>query len=81
MQDRKVNRSWEDKDYITEPWIESQIEKHGTYCKYCQTNMTLYVTEEGHVESNITVDRLDNKFAHVSSNCQLCCHTCNITKK
>ncbi len=81
MQDRKVNRSWEDKDYITCDWIDAQFEKHGTYCKFCQTNMTLYVTEDGKVESNITVDRINNALAHVQSNCQLACHTCNITKK
>ena len=43
--------------------------------------MELYVTQDGKVESNITVDRIDNNFAHVQSNCQLACCKCNVTKK
>ena len=81
IQDRKANRKWEEKDFITESWINKQIELHGTYCKFCKTNMELYVTEENRVESNVTVDRVDNKLAHVQSNCQLCCLKCNVTKK
>ena len=76
-----MNRTWEDKKYITCEWIDFQFDKYGTYCKYCQTNMTLYVNEDGKVESNITVDRKDNTLSHIAINCQLCCHTCNITKK
>lgn len=81
VQDRKVNRVWEDKDYITESWINSQIDKHGTYCKFCNKNFQLYVNENGTVESDITVDRVNNALPHIISNCQLACLKCNITKK
>ena len=40
----------------------------------------LYLDENSNVVSNITVDRINNTLAHVKSNCQLCCHHCNITK-
>ena len=81
QQDRKANRTWDEKDYITEPWINEQVDKFGTYCPFCRTNMELYVDEAGQVHSNVTVDRKDNKLAHVQNNCQLCCLKCNITKK
>ena len=68
-------------EYVNEAWIFSQIEKHGTYCKYCKVNMMLYVAEDSIVQSNITVDRINNKLAHIKSNCQLCCLHCNISKK
>ena len=81
QQDHKVNRTWDEKEYVDEAWIFSQIEKHGTYCKFCKVNMMLYVGENSIVQSNITVDRINNKLAHIKTNCQLCCHQCNITKK
>jgi len=81
VQDTKAKREINNEDYINQDWIFNQIEKYGTYCKFCNTNMTLYIDEENNVISNITVDRKDNKLAHIKSNCQLCCHHCNVSKK
>jgi hypothetical protein len=81
MQDRKANREIINEDYINENWLFNQIEQYGTYCKFCNKNMTLYIDQENNIISNITVDRIDNKLSHVKSNCQLCCHHCNISKK
>ena len=34
----------------------------------------------GSVNSNLTVDRIDSSIAHFISNCQLLCHSCNSAK-
>ena len=81
LQDAKAKREFENKDYINEDWIFNQIEKYGTYCKFCNINMSLYIDDENNVKSNITVDRIDNKLSHVKTNCQLCCLHCNVSKK
>ena len=33
------------------------------------------------VKSNLTIDRIDNKIAHIKSNCKICCFMCNVSKK
>lgn len=79
-QDTKANRKWETKDYIDADWINTEIKVYGTTCKFCNKNMTIYVNENGNVESNLTVDRADNSKAHIKSNCSICCLNCNISK-
>ena len=78
-QDRKANRGYELEEFITAEWINEEIEKT-MYCTFCKKHFELYLDEHNNVKSNITVDRIDNKKAHIITNSQLCCHHCNITK-
>jgi hypothetical protein len=79
-QDKKVNREYNNDDYINEQWITEKVNDCKLYCCYCKKHMELYIDEDGNVQSNITVDRLNNKLAHIKSNCQITCLKCNLTK-
>lgn len=79
MQDRKANREYNINEYITVEWIHEKIDEN-LYCPFCKKHYELFINEESNVRSNITVDRIDNNKAHLLTNCQLCCHHCNITK-
>lgn len=78
-QDRKTQREFNNDDYVNVDWIHEQYQKN-KYCLFCKKHYELYLDENSSVVSNITVDRINNKLAHVKNNCQLCCHHCNITK-
>ena len=79
MQDKKANRDYNQNDFVTVEWIYEKIEENFC-CKFCKEYFELYLSEDSNVISNITVDRIDNNKAHIITNCQLCCHHCNITK-
>ena len=78
-QDKKAKREYDNDKYITVEWIHDEIDKL-KHCPFCKKHYELYLNEYNNVISNITVDRIDNKQGHIISNCQLCCHHCNITK-
>ncbi|MFO0415533.1 MAG: hypothetical protein ACK50E_07745 [Bacteroidota bacterium] len=78
-QDKKANRDYNINEYITVEWIHEKMEEN-LYCPFCKKHYELYVNEDSNVVSNITVDRIDNSKAHIITNCQLCCHHCNISK-
>jgi hypothetical protein len=81
-QDKLVRREWKDEDYISPEWILEQWRALKTKtCPCCAVPFEQYVNEDGQVITNITVDRKDNKLAHIKTNCQLMCRTCNVTKK
>ena len=80
-QDNKANRKWEEDDYITTEWIKDQWSKLPVKCcPMCRCPFEKYLDENKKCKTNSTVDRLDNRIAHIKSNCQLMCVKCNITK-
>ncbi|DAC81756.1 TPA_asm: S1H [Trichoplax MELD virus] len=78
-QDRAAGRK-NDKDYIDIDWIQLQLEKC-TSCPLCNTLFEATIKKDKTVNSNITVDRIDNKLPHVKSNCRLMCLRCNVRKR
>jgi hypothetical protein len=72
-QDRKAGRKWtHDKEYVDSIWICSMLLKSNV-CRCCGDNMVL----EKNNPKKVTVNRLDNRKAHIMGNCELLCRICN----
>ena len=79
-QDKIKNRTWEECEYVNHDWLIEKIDKSNMICSGCQKYLEINLDENNDVESNITIDRIDNTKAHIQKNCQILCFTCNITK-
>jgi hypothetical protein len=77
-QDKKSNRKFDDKNYVTVEWISAEFHTC-SICPSCNKRYELYV-ENGNVYSDVTIDRLENDDAHVIGNVRLCCNQCNMTR-
>jgi len=75
-QDKAKNRVFKDDEFVTSEWIKNKFDKCKT-CQGCKKTMELYIDDNSNVKSNITVDRLDNKLAHIKGNIRLLCYQCN----
>lgn len=79
-QDKLAGRTFENKDYIEIKDIESMLEKQNYCCDCCGENFEMNF-EEGNVESDLTVQRLNNELPHIKNNCVLYCLHCNVSVK
>ena len=79
LQDKKADREFIDEEFIDAKWITEQFENNKC-CRFCKSYYEIRLNEDSNMVSNLTVDRINNTLAHIKSNCQLCCHHCNITK-
>ena len=75
-QDTHAGRKFTDKEYVDVAWIQSQKQ----CCFNCGINFYFKV-ENGEVETNLSVDRINNAIAHVKNNSRLCCVSCNVARK
>ena len=80
-QDNKAKRDFKADDYIDEEFIFQQQKKTNNKCSYCLKDLEIFIDNENSVKSNLTIDRIDNKLAHIKSNCKICCFMCNVSKK
>ena len=80
LQDKNKNRSFDDKDYITEGWIGDQFMKNPQCC-LCSKSFELSINENNDVISDLTVDRINNNLPHIKNNCRLACLHCNCSKR
>jgi hypothetical protein len=78
-QDAKADREYEKNDYVTPEWIKDKYNDQGKECCHCRCYLEMELIN-GEVRSNITVDRINNKLAHVKSNCKLSCASCNVKR-
>ena len=81
IQDINANQTWVDAEYIDTKFIMDQVKLYNMKCSYCLKDIQVFINEEGNVFSDLTIDRKDNKIAHIRLNCKLCSLTCNISKK
>ena len=79
-QDRKKSRTYTDEDYIDHDFFTNHM-KESMLCKVCCKAFELYLDNDNNVQSNITVDRINNSLAHLKTNCFLSCIHCNCTRK
>ena len=70
----------ENEKYITPNWIIQQNQKQENQCYYCHQPFSMEI-ENGKVHSDLTVDRLNNKYLHTENNCVLSCVSCNRARK
>jgi len=78
-QDRKAGAEravWQEGEYVTSKWIRGLFAKSST-CRCCGNKMAF----EKRNKHKVTVNRLDNKLPHVTSNCELVCNVCNCSMK
>ena len=61
--------------------VQNSIHGKHKCCSLCNKLFEVSILEDNKVTSNITAHRIDNKQAHVLSNCRLMCIKCNISKK
>ena len=80
-QDDLKNRQYTDENFIDTKWIESRIVTKGLKCEMCCKDFEIFIDSDNNVNSNMTIDRLDNSKAHIKTNCQLACLICNVSKK
>ena len=80
-QDEKVKREFKVEEYIDENFIFSQQKKTNNKCSYCLKDLELFIDNDNIVKSNLRIDRIDNKLAHLKNNCKIYCLICNISKK
>ena len=80
-QDNKAKRDFKAEDYIDENFIFQQQKKTNNKCSYCLKDLEIFIDNDNIVKSDLTIDRVDNKLPHIKSNCKICCHHCNVSKK
>lgn len=82
-QDQNAGRAFEKDKFIDADWIKEAYSKLPVKaCSCCRTPYETVIEQgTGTVTSNLTVDRIDNDLAHLKTNCQLLCKTCNSTNK
>ncbi len=57
------------------------MKKTNNKCSYCLKDLELFIDNDNNVKSDLTIDRIDNKLAHIKTNCKLSCLICNVSKK
>jgi hypothetical protein len=75
-QDLKHNRQYKEEDYINSEWIKERLIKCSNRCEICQHELKL-AGYEFRDPKQWSVDRIDNKIAHIMSNCHITCWNCN----
>ena len=80
QQDKAKNRTYINHEFVDYDWMMRKLKECKFQCTLCNSRFTLDVNN-GNFNSNITVDRIDNKLAHIKSNCQMACLHCNASKK
>lgn len=78
-QDYKAGRTFDHEQFITPNDIKTLYHNQKGKCLSCDAAFNLKKVERDPL--NISVDRLDNKYAHVKGNCQLLCMRCNVHKQ
>jgi len=79
-EDKKYERTYNEEDYINTDWIKNTLITCDNTCSICHRGLKLtnyeYLSKE-----QFSVDRINNKIAHIQSNCQIICLECNLKKR
>jgi len=80
--DKIYNRIYEDKDYVDYDFLLGLWETQTGLCGYdqCKCEMVLTFNLETRNPQQISIQRLDNKIAHIKPNVILSCFECNVCK-
>lgn len=81
QQDFKAKREYKQNEFITAEQIDDLLTRQNNKCLYCNCHFDIDIDINSNVVSNITVDRINNKFAHTKSNSVLACVACNCSRK
>lgn len=80
--DNLHNRIYAEHEYITADFLMDMYEKQQGKCYYecCKNDMLLSFDNTARDKRLITIQRLDNSYAHIKSNVCLACFECNCIK-
>jgi len=77
-EDTKKNRVFTDELYVDYDWVKGMLILQKNKCIKCGVELSL---SRSISNTQVSIDRKDNRFSHLKSNCDLSCRYCNITKK
>jgi len=81
--DKQHSRIFNDEDYITINDVLQLLKKQNNKCKFCHEEVNL--KPEHSMNSRdldaFSIDRINNKKAHIRSNCAISCFYCNANRK
>jgi hypothetical protein len=77
VEDKKYNR-YVKEEYIKKKNIFDLQETQNNKCIYCNCEMTNNKKGE---PTTLTIERKDNDLGHNTSNCVLCCFSCNVKRR
>ena len=80
-QDRNTNRSFKEEEFVDKEWIVKKLDEGGSTCPKCRKVFDIVLDGDGQVHCDLTVQRENNRLAHIKENCSLLCLQCNRTLK
>jgi len=86
IQDDNKNRVYENNNFVNVEWLTDKMgNMKNNFCKCCSRQLYIYVDYDeekfdDNIKSNITIDRIDSKIAHLKNNCQILCSSCTSSK-
>ncbi len=75
--DKKRNRRFKEEEYVSCRWIHEQLEMQYSRCVYCCCKMLFGEGMSRKDPDGLTIERIDEKVAHIKENCVLACSLCN----
>lgn len=76
QRDIHYNRQFNDDDYVSIEYVNEMLTKCNNRCSLCSIELKL-TNFEKRDNQQFSIDRLDNKIAHIKSNIQITCLGCN----
>ena len=70
--DRKANRPFSEEEYVTPEYILELLDQQDACCAKCQQPMDF----SKYSDSLVSINRKDNKLAHIRGNCEIACVSC-----
>lgn len=80
--DKQFSRTFEDNDYITIKDVLNLLNIQDNKCKFCgeEVNLKPNHTLKSRDLDAFSIDRINNKKAHIKSNCVISCFFCNANR-
>ena len=78
--DKKYNRTYDADEYIDYDFLNELWVKQNKKCFYedCECELILCFNKDTREDNMLTIQRLNNKIAHIKSNSVLSCFRCNV---
>jgi hypothetical protein len=74
LEDFKKKREYDEENYVDLRFVLGTYKSQGGKCKRCEHEIILDYNPKD--ELQYSINRIDNKLAHIKSNCELTCLTC-----
>jgi hypothetical protein len=75
--DKKYKLTYAEEDYIDPDFLIEHRKKRNNQCIYCDIRLQSFNRRRF---NGVTVQRLNNRLAHIKDNCVIACYQCNLCK-